>query len=66
MLVKHTLDMMHYEKNVCENMLKTIFGEKDTMVVRKNMLEANIWSKFWLQQIFNGNYIKVVTPYVMT
>jgi hypothetical protein len=27
--------MMHFEKNVCENMLETIFGEKDTVVVRK-------------------------------
>lgn len=32
----------------------------------KNMQEVNIWSKLWLQQIPNGNYIKVVAPYVMT
>lgn len=28
LLVKHTLDVMHFEKNICENMLKVIFGEK--------------------------------------
>jgi hypothetical protein len=30
--VGDTLDVMHYEKNICENMLKTIFGEKDIRV----------------------------------
>jgi len=28
---------MHYEKNVCENMLKKIFEEKYTMDVKKDI-----------------------------
>jgi hypothetical protein len=42
LLVKHTLDVMHYEKNVCENMIKVIFGEKDTIDVHKDMEEVGI------------------------
>jgi hypothetical protein len=60
------LDVMHYEKNVCENMLKTIFGDKDTMATRKDMQEANMQPKLWLQQIPNGNYIKLMAPHVTT
>jgi hypothetical protein len=60
------LDVMHYEKNVCENMLKTIFGEKDIVVVRRDMQEASIRPKLWLLQIPNGSYIKPMAPYVMT
>ncbi len=44
MLVRHTLDMMHCEKNVCDNMVKTIFGEKDTVIVHKDMEEIGILS----------------------
>jgi hypothetical protein len=40
--MKHILDVMHYEKNICENIVKTIFGE-DTMVVRRNMEVFGIW-----------------------
>jgi hypothetical protein len=56
---------MHYEKNVCENMLKTIFGEKNIVDVRKYMHEVGIWPEFWLQKIPNGSYIKLVALYVM-
>jgi hypothetical protein len=30
LLIHNTLDVMHYEKNLWENVLKTIFGTKDT------------------------------------
>jgi hypothetical protein len=40
--VRHTLDVMHCEKNICENLLKVIFGEKDTLVVRKDMEDIGI------------------------
>jgi hypothetical protein len=36
-LVRHTLNEMRYEKNICENFVKTIFGENDTMVVRRDL-----------------------------
>ncbi len=33
LLVRHTLDVMDYENNICENLLKFMFGEQDTFVV---------------------------------
>jgi hypothetical protein len=33
LLIHNTLDVMHCEKNLCENVLKTIFGAKDTMAM---------------------------------
>ncbi len=38
----HTLDVMHYEKNICENLLKVIFGEKNTLDVQKDMEKIGI------------------------
>jgi hypothetical protein len=42
LLVRNTLDVMHYEKNLCENILKTMFGIKDTMVVQKDLKDCRI------------------------
>jgi hypothetical protein len=42
LLVRHTLDVMHCEKNICENMLKVVFGQKNFVVVRKDMEEVGI------------------------
>jgi hypothetical protein len=36
------------------------------MVMRKNMQEIGIRPHLWLQQMTNGNYIKLGAPYVMT
>jgi hypothetical protein len=33
-LIKHCLDIMHVKKNVCENVIRTICGEKDNKEVR--------------------------------
>ena len=35
--VRHVLDVMHCEKNIAENILKTTFGEKDTPAVRVDL-----------------------------
>jgi hypothetical protein len=32
-LVMHTLDVMHCEKNIGENILKVIFGENDSVAI---------------------------------
>jgi hypothetical protein len=42
LLVRNTLDVMHYGKNMCENILKTIFGIKDMVVVQENLEECRI------------------------
>ena len=39
--MRHTLDIMHVENNVCDNLLRTIVGEEDNPVVRHDMKEIN-------------------------
>jgi hypothetical protein len=48
------------------NVIKIIFGEKDTMVVHRDMEEVGIQPQLWLQQLENGSYIKPNAPYVLT
>lgn len=48
LVVRNTLDVMHYEKNMCENILKTIFGIKDMVVVQEDLKECKIQSHLWL------------------
>ncbi len=64
-LLRHMVDLMHCEKNICENMLKIIFKEKDVVAMRNNMQEVDIWLTLWLQRIPNGGYNKPIAPYVM-
>ena len=33
--MRHTLDVMHIERNVMDNILRTMLGDKDTPAVRK-------------------------------
>ena len=40
--IRHVLDAMHCEKNICENIMKTIWGLKDNLKVRLDLAEANI------------------------
>ena len=49
--VRHILDVMHCEKNISENFLKTTFGEKDTPAVRADMQARGIRPHLHLQQI---------------
>jgi hypothetical protein len=39
---------MQCEKNICENLLKVIFGEKGTLAIRKDMEEIGIQPQLWL------------------
>ena len=47
--LRHCLDPMHCEKNVCENIVKTLFGEKDNPSTRIDMQVRNIRPHQWLQ-----------------
>jgi hypothetical protein len=40
--VRHVLDVMHCEKNLAENILRTTFGEKDSPAVRADMQARGI------------------------
>jgi hypothetical protein len=47
-------------------MLKVIFGEKDSMGIKKDMEEMGIRPQLWLRQLTNGSYMKPNAPYVMS
>jgi hypothetical protein len=39
--LRHTLDVMHVEKNVSANILGHVVGEKDIVSMRHDMVHAN-------------------------
>ncbi|XP_062020749.1 uncharacterized protein LOC133737149 [Rosa rugosa] len=47
LLLRHNLDVMHIEKNVCESIVGTLLGidgkNKDTIKARADLEELNIW-----------------------
>ena len=47
--VRHVLDVMHCEKNITENILKTTFGEKDNPSVRADMQARGIRAHLHLE-----------------
>ena len=47
--VRHVLDVMHCEKNLAENILRTTFGEKDSPAVRADMEARGIRPQLHLQ-----------------
>jgi len=49
--VRHVLDVMHCVKNLSENILKTLLGEKDTPVVRTDMQARKIRPHLHLQPL---------------
>jgi hypothetical protein len=49
LLVRHVLDVMHCEKNLAENILRTTMGEKDTLAVRADMQARGIRPHLHLQ-----------------
>ncbi|XP_052176642.1 uncharacterized protein LOC127790947 [Diospyros lotus] len=57
-LLHHNLDVMHIEKNVCDNVLYTILNEsgktKDNLNARKDLKEMGVRSDLWPNE--NGQY----------
>ena len=47
--MRHVLDVMHCEKNLCENFLRTTMGEKDTPAVRADIQARGIRPHLHLQ-----------------
>ena len=47
LLIRNTLDVMHCDKNITKNLMKFLFGEKDTVKVRTDLKEANIRPHLW-------------------
>ena len=58
---------MHCEKNVCENLLKTLFGETDDAKSREDMQTRGIRPHLHLQRNLDGHtHLKLDAPYVLT
>ncbi|XP_025670687.2 uncharacterized protein [Arachis hypogaea] len=57
-LLRHNLDIMHIEKNVCDNVLYTLLNEtgrsKDNLKARKDLKEMGIRKDLWSDE--NGRY----------
>ncbi len=68
LLIRHTLDVMHIEKNVCESLIKFLFGTKDTIKVRQDMEVCGVRPHLWLKRYPHnlGKIFKPVAPYVLT
>jgi hypothetical protein len=65
LLICNTLDVMHCEKNLCESVLKTIFGVKDIMAICEDLKKCGIRPHLWLQ--VNGvRFIKPTASYVLS
>jgi hypothetical protein len=39
---------MYCEKKKCENVIKVIFGDKDTVAIQRDMEEVGIQPQLWL------------------
>jgi len=63
MLIKNNLDVMQCEKNLCENILKTIFGTKDFVVIQEDFKECGIRPHLWIQNV-DGRLIKLAISFV--
>jgi hypothetical protein len=55
---------MYYENNLCENVMKTIFGAKDMPTIWENLKECGIWPHLWLQEVV-GRMIKLACLFVL-
>ena len=68
LLEPHIFDTMHCEKNFCENILKTLFGMKDSPGSRFDDEELGIRQELWLQppRRQNDEYYMPHAPFIMT
>jgi hypothetical protein len=55
---------MHVEQNISNNMPKYLFGEKDTLGIKRDMEEVGMCSSLQLQKK-GSNFVKPTTPYFL-
>jgi hypothetical protein len=46
--IQNTLDVMHMQQNVSNNLLRYLTGEKGTMEVQKDMQDVGVHQHLWL------------------
>jgi hypothetical protein len=49
LLIRHLLEAMHCEKNLCENMVKITFGAKDSYGNKQDLGKQGIKPDLWLR-----------------
>ena len=64
--IRNTLDVMHIERNVSDNILRHLFGEKDTLETRRDMEQAGKMRSLHLVLGPSGNYVKPKAPYTFS
>lgn len=69
-LLRHNLDFMHIEKNVCENMYGTLLGlegkSKDNLHARQDLQEMNIRSELHPQKKASNKFYLPPASYTMS
>ncbi len=57
-----------HQKNVCESLIKFVFGTKDTIKVRRDMEVCGVRPHLWLKRDPHnlGKIFKPIAPYVLT
>ena len=55
LLCRHTLDVMHCEKNICETLLKFLLGNGDTPAVRLDLESRRLRNHLWIHETFPGS-----------
>jgi hypothetical protein len=66
--IRHILDVMHCEKNLCENIVRTLMGENNYPRAREDMRDMGIREELWLRSTENnpGHYTVPHLTYVLT
>lgn len=69
LLMRHNLDVMHIEKNVCDNITGTLLNDpkksKDTVKARMDLQDLNIRKELWLRER-NGKIEKPHANYTLS
>ncbi|XP_074325779.1 uncharacterized protein LOC141663841 isoform X3 [Apium graveolens] len=70
LLLRHNLDVMHIEKNVCDNIIGTLLDiegkSKDNLKARKDLQDLNIREELWLKKTANNKFEKPHASYTFT
>ncbi|XP_074356311.1 uncharacterized protein LOC141696014 [Apium graveolens] len=70
LLLRHNLEVMHIEKNVCDNIIGTLLDiegkSKDNLKARKDLEDLNIREELWLKKTINNKYEKPHASYTFT
>lgn len=70
LLLRHNLDVMHIEKNICDNIIGTLLDidgkSKDNLKARKDLQDLNIHEELWLRKSAIDKFEKPHMSYTLT